>query len=603
MKNIITLLLTGLTLASCSSYLNKTPLDIISDDDVWNDVSLTEAYLIELYQRMVYLDNDCTNGRGWNGDGYWYVFGVNEVSDECMGQWKDWGEVLGWYNYKFGNLKIGGGLMDWWGYNPIRDMNFYIGKLPETPLSDELKARRMAEARYLRAFSYFAMVKRYGGVPLITEVQDIDTTPYEELYPKRNREQEVYDFIISEIDRIADDLPEYADAADLGRATRYAALALKCRAALYAASIAQFGKVELDGVVGIPAEMVDHYYRIAYDAADEIITKSNHDLYRADADKVTNFRNIFLVKNHCEVIFARHHNSINGLDGGGGWCVDFFQCPRPQGWSRGNFSGAYLEMVEAFDYVDGTSGKLDRDAIQQGLWTVEELWGDKDPRFHASLYTQETPWKGTTVDFHKGILLPNGEIVTNDSYDGIMANGDQDVDGTCFGMLKYLDESHDNMAGTNSAWATSEQDWLVFRYAEILLNFAEAAYELGLTGDALWAVNELRDRAGVALHVTIDREKIRRERKVELLFEGHRYWDARRWRIATEAFTGTFSGLRYVLDYQSYTAGTPRYKLMVVENIDGYVDTPLFREENYYLPITLARTTNNPNLVENPGYE
>lgn len=587
---------------SCSDVLNKEPLDIMSDETVWSDEALIEAYLVQCYYHMSFFSNE-SNGSGWSGDGFYHCFAVDQVTDECMALWRDWGETQAYYNYKFGGLKIGGGLLDWWGYDPIRKINEFIEKVPNSPLDDNLKRTRVAEARFLRAFSYFAMVKRYGGIPLILKAQSL-TDPEEELFPPRDKEVDVYNFIISELEAIKNDLPEVTASGDLGRATKYAALALKSRAALYAASIAQFGKVQLDGVVGIPADRAKEFYQISYDASKEIIDSGKFQLYNQDADKVTNFKNIFLVENNSETIFAKRHDSSNGLiSGGNGWCVDFFQCPRPQGWNRGNFSAPYLELVEEFEYVDGTSGKLDRNKIENGLWTIEELWGKKDPRFFATIYTQETPWQGSFVDYHNGLLLPDGTIETKDSYNGVLCKGDQDMEGTNFGVMKYLKESHDNMAGTESAWATSDQDWLIFRYAETLLNYAEAAFELGKTNEALEAINQIRDRAGIAPLKSIDRDKIRHERKVELAFEGHRYWDVRRWRIATTELSHSFSGLQYILDYESYTKGEMKYKLKILNDIDGSSSVPLFKEENYYLPITLGRTASNPNMVENPGYK
>jgi len=607
MKKICILFLffyVGFILFLSCDYLDKRPLDLISDSDVWNDEALIDAYLANCYYDMSYFANE-SFGSNWNGDVYFPVFAINHVSDECLSQWRDWSDALRYYNFKFGNLRIQGGLLEWWGYSPIRRINEFIEKVPESLLNEDLKRVRIAEARFLRASSYFAMVKRYGGVPLITKVQTLDT-PENELYPVRDKEETIYDFVIREIDEFADDLPDKCTDADLGRATKYAALALKCRAALYAGSIAQFGKVQINGIVGIPAEKANLYYQIAYEAGDQIIKSGVHTLYNADADKVTNFRNLFLIKNNSEVIFAKRHNEVNGdhgMGGGNGWNVDFFQCPRPHGWNRGNLDGPYLEMIEEFEYIDGRLGTLDRDAIQQGLWTTEELWKDKDPRFFATFYTQNTPWKGSIIEYYKGILLPDGTIQSTDSYDGILATGDQDVDGTCFGVLKYLDESHDNMAGTNSGWSTSSQDWQIFRLGEVYLNMAEATFEMGKTAEALDCINKVRERAGISLLSSIDREKIRRERKVELAFEGHRYWDVRRWRTAVDNLSHEFSGLRYVMDYNSYKAGERKYKLIVIDQIDGSVNVPLFKEENYYLPITLSRTSNNPNLVENPGYQ
>ncbi|MDP2338105.1 MAG: RagB/SusD family nutrient uptake outer membrane protein, partial [Bacteroidota bacterium] len=296
-----------------------------------------------------------------------------------------------------------------------------------------------------------------------------------------------------------------------------------------------------------------------------------------------------------EAIFLRRHDFTDLLSGGNGWGYDFMQTPLPNAWGAGgNADAPYLEMAEEFEYVDGTSGKLDRTTIQQGLWTTDKLWANKDPRFFATIYTQDTPWKGTLLDFHKGIIKPDGTIQTTDSYQGILANGYQNVNFTCFGVLKYLDESHDVMSGQ---FSNSGTDWIVFRYGEVLLNFAEAAFELGKSGDALNAVNQIRTRAGIATLGAIDRDKIRHERKVELAFEGHRYWDARRWRTAVTDLSRSYSGLQYILDYN-----TRKYKLKVINNIDGSVQVPAFFPQHYYLPITLTRTGNNKNLVENPGY-
>lgn len=592
---LVVLLFSVLALNSCNKeVLDKQPLDIISDSNVWGDKALVDAYLTHIYYEMSFLANE-SFGNGWDGDAFFREFEINEVSDECFPQWRDWNPSTA-FKYKYGNLTISGGLLEYWGYNTIRTINEFIERVPNSPFSPEEIKAKVAEARFLRAFCYFAMVKRYGGVPIITKAQQA-TDPKEELYPARDKEETVYDFILSEIDAVASDLPEVVTSDNLGRPSKYAALALKSRAALYAGSIAQFGTVQLNGVVGITAAKANAYYQAAYDASNLIMVSGKYALYNNDADKAMNFRNIFLVKNNSEAIFVKRHDNVNNFTGGNGWSIDFFNCPRPQAWSRGLYDQAYLEFAEDFEHVDGTPGKLDRAAIQQGLWTTEDLWANKDPRFFGTFYTQNTTWKGKKLDFHRGIRLADGTIQTDGSVNGILANGDQDYEGTCIGILKYLDESHDNMAGSNSGWPTSSQDWQIFRYAEILLNYAEASFELGKQGDALSAINQIRKRAGIAELTSIDREKIHHERKVELAFEGHRYWDVRRWRTAVTDLSKQWSGIRYILDLQ-----TGKYQLKVVEKVDGASNIPQFRTENYYFPITIQRTSNNPNLVENPGY-
>lgn len=267
-------------------------------------------------------------------------------------------------------------------------------------------------------------------------------------------------------------------------------------------------------------------------------------------------------------------------------------------------------MVEEFELIDGTSGKIDRDYTRSRVWLMDELWGDRDPRFFASVWTNGTPWReavggpfgDNVIDMHNGIMSRTGQLIDgrDDSYEGIAAVGDQLVrfkessePNTGFGVMKYLDPDANNMIW----FCESTTNYLVFRFGEILLNYAEAAFELGRTGDALTAINQIRDRAGIATLASIDHDKIRHERKVELVFENHRYWDLRRWRTAVETLTRTYSGIRYI-----YDAASGKYWVDFVDNIDGRPSTPTFPEKNYYFPIGQARIAANPNLVPNPGY-
>lgn len=609
MKKIFNIFLVGaLTLTACNDVLDKQPLDIISDNVVWTDPSLVDAYLTQAFAQTyvftletpdvgIVAGNGLTNwDKGETGAGWGTI---EFMGDECG---NDGGFSVGW-SQKKGGLDIKGGVLEWWenGYKVIRICNELIEKMPTVERDASINNERIAEARFIRAFNYFSLVKRYGAVPLITKAQMISDTK-EELYPERASEQAVYDFIIKETDEMLADLP--ATAVDYGRPDKSAALALKSRAALYAGSIAQFGTVQLNGLLGIDASKANDYYQKSLAASQAIMTGAQHSLYNQDADKVTNFKNIFLVKNNPEDIFVKRHNGVSTVwssADGNGWSWDFFQSPPTTGWTYGNMNKPYLEMAEEFEHVDGTSGKLDRNAIQQGLWTAKQLWANKDPRFFASMYTHGTPWSnpanedGDTVDWHKSLILPDGSSIINGSYNGVNARGHTSYPayGTGFGVLKYCDVKNDNL---QDEWANSSTDFIVFRYGEILLNYAEAAFELGKTDEALNAINQIRSRAGIAALTSIDRAKIRHERKVELAFEGHRYWDVRRWRVAETELTRDFSGLEYALDYN-----TRKLKIKVMDKIDG-TPGPAFYHQNYYLPITIARTGQNPSLVENPGY-
>lgn len=596
-KYLLTCLAIAYTLFGCQKgVLDKVPLNIISDAQVWGDQVLIDAYLTEAYARTYIFLNE-TGGNEWDtGAGWAAPFAINHISDEGRTNWTSVAGPLGYY-FKMGGLTVNGGLLEWWeeSYQVIRITNEFIEKMATASVDETFRKQRVAEARFIRAFNYFAMVKRYGGVPLITKAQRLDD-PHEELYPRRESEKAIYDFILSEMDAIVTDLPSQATGDHYGRPSMYAALALKSRAALYAASISEYGQVQLDGLLGIPKEMAQGYFQQAYEAANKIITDNKFSLYDEDVDKVTNFRNLFLKKNNSEVIFVRPHTFTDRDRGGNGWSYDFFQTPAPNAWGAGNVDAPYLEMAEEFEKIDGTQGTLDRTAIQQGLWTAEALWQDREPRFFATIYTLNTAWKGTRLDWHNGLITPDGTLLADGSYEGVLAKGNQQVDGsfgTGFGVMKYLDESKNNLGERG----TSGTDWIIFRYGEVLLNFAEAAYALGNSEAARLTINEIRQRAGVAQHASIDLAKIKHERKVELAYEGHRYWDLRRWRTAVTDLTRGFSGLRYILDYN-----TRKYRIEVISDIDGSVSPPRFRPENYYFPITPGRIGQNENLIPNPGY-
>ena len=599
-KNIILVVLSVVSLSSCDSILDRAPLDIMSDDQVYKDQALADRKLDLAYTKMTVMLNECPKIRNAKENPTWYTetdnwhgpFIVNELADEAVVHWIK--------NHSTEAKAVGitnsGGILEWWenAYEINRVLNEFLEGMASSSLPDKYKEERVAEARFLRAFNYFFMVKRYGGVPLILHSQKI-SDPESELFAKRSSEKDVYDFILSEMDDIVGSLPARAQT-ELGRPSKGAAMALKARAALYAGSIAQNGTVQLDGLLGIDASLAKDYYQKAYDACKQIMTWNEYSLYNADVDKVTTFKNIFLKKNNSEVIMMIQHDAVQRTpSGGNGWVWDFFQCPHPHAWGAGNQNAPYLEMAEEFEHIDGTPDTLDKTTLETGLWTMEDLWKNKDPRFFASIWTQDTPWQGGKVDFHNGLLLPNGTVKMDGAYEGVAANGDQMVDksyGTGFGVMKYLDENHNNKGERE----TSSTDYIIFRYGEVLLNFAEVAFELGKTAEALDAINQIRERAGIAKLTSITQDRIRHERKIELAFEGHRYWDLRRWRIAEQVIPVNRTGLRFILDYT-----TRKYKLVVLTNYDG-VTAPVFQGRNYYFPITAKRISNNGNLVENPGY-
>lgn len=596
MKNIKYILMAvalGTGSVSCSDLLEKEPIDIISDNIVWNDARLAEGILDKVLEEMMFMYSE-TPYEGGIGTHLWGMHDAITVSDEAR-------HTFPWYSthttWGRGLITENGGFLEYWLYPTIRKTNEMIENMQESTLDEAVRNTLLARARWCRAMCYFAMVKRYGGVPLVLRAQKMDDSK-EELFVKRDKEVDVYDFIIREMDEVA---PSLAHRERGGYPSKWAAYALKSRAALYAASIATWGKVEIDGLVGIPSTEAKRFWQSCYDASEKLIQEGGFALFdRYPNDKAKNFRQLFLEEGNEESIMAIQFVGQDAVGRNHGW--DMFTGPQGFVAWAGSSAAVYLDMVEEFENIDGTPGLFDRSKFENGLWTPAEIFANKDPRFFASVITQSTPFQGKQVEYYHNLILPDGSKITGvtNSYEGVSASGNGNVEAggvTGFSIYKYIDESKIKPGN----WS-SETDWMVFRLAEIYLNQAEACLELGKTDQALSLINKIRERAGIALLGSIDQEKVRHERKIELAFESHRWFDLRRWRIAETAINREFKGLNYDLDYNSVTAGAPKYKVSVIPRVDGD-NQKFFPSKMYYLPITKGRISNNPNLgPENPGY-
>lgn len=626
-KIIFSILLSSLVLSGCSDILDQTPTDRYTDAQVWQDEFLIDSHLADLYAMSAFMINDavCTYGNApvnvefsssWNWNQNLGMSATGEgsihsitVADEC--KYSGRGAQTNYVGIKKYGIQSNGTTLRWWdnGYYMNRQLCHFIENIEGSPVSNAKE--RKAEARFLRAFNYFAMVKRYGGVPLVTREVPMDA-PEEDLYPARATEKACYDFIIDELTACAKDLDNKPQA---GRAGKGAALTLLSRVALYAGSIQKYGKVDLDGLVGIPANGDRNYFQIAADAAKQCIDECGYSLYNGNPDKVQNLRDIFLVKDNSEAIMVKRH------DGAGGeayrWSWDIANCPKPNAWSVGQYLLPYYDFIEEFEYADGSDGHIDHEVLTSKSWTMDEFLKDRDPRLLAWFWTNGSDWPGAVggavfgegiVAMYDGIRLGDGSVyhnVSTPAYEGVMCYGDQmnefrerDNLHTGFGVRKYLDPTADNMTW----FMYSTTDFQIFRYAETLLNYAEALVELGRNDDALVYVNMIRERAGVAPLSSVDIDAVRHEREVELCFENHRYWDLRRWRTAEKELNGPHTGLNYLLDWDAFKRGEKRFYLEIKERIDDRVSDPVFPSSNYYMPIGDGTIAINPKIKENVGY-
>jgi hypothetical protein len=349
---------------------------------------------------------------------------------------------------------------------------------------------------------------------------------------------------------------------------------------LYAGSIGEFGEIQLAGLLGISDPQV--YWQQAYDVSKTIIDQSGHSLYEKQADKAKNFQELFIDENeNPEVIFSEI------FDEGLLRTHSFSNLTMPDGFNAGWGSdfNVFYDTVELFDFADGDTGKIDRSLITGQDWSAADLFGARDPRFIASVFYPETNWQERQVYFHSST---NNIESAPEGWPAKAPNRNKNRVG--FHLRKRLDEGTLLPAGD-----TDDTDYIVFRLGEIYLNLAEAAFNLGKAGEALTAINVIRDRAGMPARLSVSQEEIRQERQVELFAEDHRYWDLRRWRIAKEVIDGVrLQGLKYV-----YDGTTGKYTISFV---NGESVVRVFQDRHYYLPLGISRLSDNPKLVENPGY-
>lgn len=626
-------LMAFIVISSCKKdkdFLNVQPLSVIDNTSAFSDSAQVVSIIANLYSRQL-------DFSFFDGDAAWVSMAdfsesfpsengrVSIVQRNSWG-YGEWG--LAWFD----------------AYAYIREVNLFLQRCAEAPaLSVTAKTRFLAEAKFLRANYYFEMTKRVGGVPLITEpmVYDLkgDATY---LQHARAKESEMYDFIIAEAQAIKGDLP--LNASSKSRATQGAALAMETRAALYAASIAKYGastpQVSLPGgEVGIPASMANDYYTKALTAAKKLIDgeAGGYALYRLKPDLVDNFASVFLDKaSNPESIFIEDFKLRSGkVHYFTGWNQPRFGAEEEEG-GRINPS---LNLVQSFEKLDNTFAPLPvNDGSGNPIFydNLTDIFAGRDARLAATVITPGSTFRGKSLDIWSGYQMADGSIVTADDrggekelpgtntkiqvvgLDGPIA-GKEFTAQTGFYIRKYLDPT----PGAGSRGTNSEVPFQRYRYAEVLLNAAEAAFELGQPGVAADYMNQVRARAGLTIplsagEITFDR--IVHERRIELAFEGHLLYDMKRWRLATKRWDGnkmTASELvtnigradkrstqPYSLwPYKYHNPGNPNhgkwlYKIVLLPAVTGANN---FQLGNYYSFIDDGIRANNPKIVRQPN--
>jgi starch-binding outer membrane protein, SusD/RagB family len=471
---------------SCTKILDKKDLSAVNERDVWNDLDLATAYVNRIYAQ---------NLPGWSTEFADY----SEESD-------------GGGSYMYGQLTENS--VNYWPYDEIRHINVLIDNIDKGTLKEADKKSLKGQALFFRAWRYFEMVKRYGGVPLILKPQQLT----DDLLVKRNTTSEVMSQIIADLDSAIANLPTVSATAGTndGHVHKGTAMAVKGRVLLFYAS-PQFD----------PGQTAVGRWQEAYEAnkaAKEFLQAQGFGLFPS-------YSGLWFNEMNKEVIFVRRYqySPLNSAS----W-HNWSASTRPLDVSQGATGGnrPTLEMVNSYPMKDG---KAIDDPNSAYHYDPLYYWQNRDPRFAQTIVYNGSIWELGMSGRQSGRIQ-----WTN------VGSEQNSPTPTGFYIRKAVDENQTAIEAFNSS-----TDWIEFRFAEVLLNVAEAANEIGKTEEAYTELAAIRARAGIdpgtnnlfgldqGMSKDQMRDAIMLERKIELAFEGKRFWDLRRHKMFEEVLNGT----------------------------------------------------------------
>ena len=661
-KNILSIfsLCALMGLSGCNAFLELEPLDKVSPEQLLETEGGVKALLANIYTMIPMEDFNYRPNNGFNQRGY---DGVNETTNLAF--------LTDEATRSDGGVGIGYEGFNYWPYGDIRQVNIFmqnVEKAKEAGTISVADADRMTgEAHFARAYMYYGLVKRYGGVPLIDKVQDDDYAdggPGAVAVP-RSTELDTWKFVLNECTLAAATLPDATSGSDLYRVTKWAAYALKSRVALHAASVAKYwnlaplaGEAVTQKLVGgMTSADADAFYKECIEASKFLIENSGKSLYKPAPATVkeaaSNFQALFLIDQNEEVIFSKAYlNGTTNTNQGHSY-AQFNILPQvnPGALKYGRFN-PMLEIVDLFeDYTDDGTGKsakivtrtdgnedayipnfhnMNNASVVNTLMSVPfvkyndlyEPFANKDARLLASVVVPGSSYAGTEIIIQGGFIKDNNSYVaySNEStqkngttyyalgaegetmfsgFNNVNSGEDANWTATGFGVRKYMPEgesmSPDRLSSTTS--------YIDMRLAEVYLNYAEAVVENGSGfGDKELAenyLNALRRRAGHTDRISLTLESVLKERRVEMAFEGKRFWDMNRRREFHTEFSNNRirKALVPMLDLRG---AEPKY---VFARVNYFGDETrggrTFQNINYYRGIPNIATNG---LVQNPGH-
>jgi starch-binding outer membrane protein, SusD/RagB family len=576
-NSIVVLLLFVMVAASCKKSFEDKPLNLISEDYIWdaNDPSGTLAtnYVAFIYSRI--------------STGYSRLNGVPQecATDDAVPS--NPGGVT--WNIIRGGYSPGTLFDDNWGnaYSAIRQSNIFLANYLRVPWADLNRKKWLpAEVRAVRAYFYYELIKRYGGVPLLGD-KVYDPNDEELLKMKRNSFESCVQYIVSELEAVKDSLrPDVGLAAretdpDFGHMRKSVVLAIKAKVLLLAASPLFNPSATPDkDYTGYPTYNADRW-KAAADAAKAVIDLG---IYGLEPDRYTLVR----TRANKEHIFMRmSDNRMTNF-------YTYFMSPvgyNPASRRSEGRVSPTQELVNAFPMKNGELPfNPDGTVNLASGYNPANPYINRDPRLDQTIFYNGARWLRRAVEtFEGGQDKPNITSIPVQTLSGYYAKkfSGNDSNSTTFSNTNYKDDG-----GFVPAWS-------IIRYADILLMYAEAQNEsAGADASVYSAVEAIRKRAGLspfALPANLDkdrmREIVRNERRIELAFEESRFWDIRRWKIAKQVYSTTLHGVTVTKNPNGTFTYTPKD-----------LATPYFTDAMYLLPIALKETQINRDMLQNPGY-
>ncbi len=609
-----------LVVLSCKKdFLNTEPLDSISSEATWADGPLSEAFIYNVYSFLGYGGFEEQALAAYTDEAMFTHAGRN-INTFTEGT--ETPTNLAWISDTYGWNRM---------YLAIRQANVAIDRLPTSTFSDKvLRDKLLGEAHFLRGYYYQQLVRIYGGVPLIDKPYGLN----EDYTIARSTYADCVNFIVADLDKAAQLLDGKSTVP--GRTSKIAAMALKSRVLLYAASdlhdgpTAKAKSATINGYANIDLVAYPSGDRAARWTAAKAAAKAvldatqGYKLNLAAPESATNGRNNYMSialggqsaigdkSASVELLFQRSHTALYTVEDGwplGG--IHYGINNGPNGYHNWAGNTPIQQLVDDYEMMDGTKFNWANAAHKADPYT------GRDPRFYATVLYDGATWKPRPSDVAG--LDPVNQVQT-----GYYASGSGNLNGidtresavenwngsrTHYYTRKFIDP---NPALPDNQSNAQVIPWPFIRYTEVVLNYIEACIATGDETEARNWLNKIRYRAGMPAVLdagTVLVDRYRNERRIELVYEEHRFYDARRWMIPqttvgrgikTINITATLkAGQSYLVPYR-YDKNVYTYTYTVVDNTEN--ETRVWNDKMYYRPIANDEMTKNGKLVQNPGY-